>query len=381
MYDERGASEATRCKLALQAAAERRGLALEVRAQVLRKPRLMGLSLCILTCRIQHVFDNGVADGGADGGAGEDASGGKPTAPVAVGDKVDIALRGEAGVVCGSALPQRAALLDRMARGRFDGGEKLDIVRCRCTFFQRNRKGRAILRLDDVLETSYRPLSAPPPKLAPNAERHRLFAKWLVETFGRDRLRIVLDVAGGRGELAEYLRRDWNLTCIVVDPKAGDCNLTCIADPKADASLAGLEGEAAARVFRVAACFDAALLGGGGETALLLRTATFVVGLHPDEATDAVIDAALELGVPFAVVPCCVFPKLFHARRRRAADAARPGGFAEKAVVAKEDLLQYLQQKAGEGAAVSQMPFVGRNDVVHSDPRRWTDPPAAPPEA
>ena len=40
-----------------------------------------------------------------------------------------------------------------------------------------------------------------------------------------------------------------------------------------------------------------------------------VVGLHPDEATDAIVDAALAAGKPFAVVPCCVFPSLFPHRR------------------------------------------------------------------
>ena len=35
------------------------------------------------------------------------------------------------------------------------------------------------------------------------------------------------------------------------------------------------------------------------------------VGLHPDEATDAIVDVALQLNIPFAVVPCCVFPNSF----------------------------------------------------------------------
>jgi hypothetical protein len=46
------------------------------------------------------------------------------------------------------------------------------------------------------------------------------------------------------------------------------------------------------------------------------------VGMHPDQATDAVVDAALALGCPFAVVPCCVFPALF-AETRRTPDGRR----------------------------------------------------------
>ena len=34
-----------------------------------------------------------------------------------------------------------------------------------------------------------------------------------------------------------------------------------------------------------------------------------VVGLHPDEATEAIVDWALANGRSFAVVPCCVFAR------------------------------------------------------------------------
>ena len=34
-----------------------------------------------------------------------------------------------------------------------------------------------------------------------------------------------------------------------------------------------------------------------------------LVGLHPDEATEAIVDCALANRKPFAVVPCCVFPR------------------------------------------------------------------------
>jgi hypothetical protein len=38
-------------------------------------------------------------------------------------------------------------------------------------------------------------------------------------------------------------------------------------------------------------------------------------GMHPDQATEAIVDLALRLCVPFAVVPCCVYPSLFPHRR------------------------------------------------------------------
>lgn len=55
-----------------------------------------------------------------------------------------------------------------------------------------------------------------------------------------------------------------------------------------------------------------------------------VVGLHPDQATDSILDFALECGKPFAIVPCCVFPRLFPHRRLRqpALDGAGAAGSA-----------------------------------------------------
>ena len=46
-----------------------------------------------------------------------------------------------------------------------------------------------------------------------------------------------------------------------------------------------------------------------------ILSAKLIVGFHPDQATDSCIDLALELGIPFCVVPCCVFPAEFPDRR------------------------------------------------------------------
>ena len=39
-----------------------------------------------------------------------------------------------------------------------------------------------------------------------------------------------------------------------------------------------------------------------------LQPFDIVVGLHPDEATEHMVRAAINLGKDFAIVPCCVFP-------------------------------------------------------------------------
>jgi hypothetical protein len=83
---------------------------------------------------------------------------------------------------------------------------------------------------------------------------------------------------------------------------------------------------------------------------------SLVIGLHPDEATEPIVGFALEAGLPFAVVPCCVFPRLFPHRRLDV------GGGQVVAVKGYAQLVQYLMQKGGAGREV--LGFVGANVVV-----------------
>jgi hypothetical protein len=51
------------------------------------------------------------------------------------------------------------------------------------------------------------------------------------------------------------------------------------------------------------------------HTRELWASCSMVVGMHPDEATEPIVDACLKSGKAFAVVPCCVFPEM-NAHRR-----------------------------------------------------------------
>ena len=66
--------------------------------------------------------------------------------------------------------------------------------------------------------------------------------------------------------------------------------------------------------------------------------AKLVVGFHPDQATDHAIELARALRVPYAVVPCCVFPSEFP--DRRLADGSKVKYYTE--------LIQYLQEQYPE---------------------------------
>ena len=58
--------------------------------------------------------------------------------------------------------------------------------------------------------------------------------------------------------------------------------------------------------------------GEGTDTATgrqLVEECGVLVGLHPDQATGAIVEAAIHHRRPFAVVPCCVFAREFPFRR------------------------------------------------------------------
>jgi hypothetical protein len=87
------------------------------------------------------------------------------------------------------------------------------------------------------------------------------------------------------------------------------------------------------------------------EDHYLLENYSAVVALHPDEATDLVVDMAIRKKVPFVIVPCCVFSRLFPNRRLRNSN---------QTVNTYDDLIRYLLEK---DANIQQtiLPFEGAN--------------------
>ena len=91
----------------------------------------------------------------------------------------------------------------------------------------------------------------------------------------------------------------------------------------------------------------------------MLRDCSIVVGMHPDSATESLVDFALAHGKPFAVVPCCVCAVDFPKRRGVNSHAA---------------LVDHLRRKDPERIGVATLPFEGKNVVLYSLPRRTTAP-------
>ncbi|RUS21368.1 hypothetical protein BC937DRAFT_92897 [Endogone sp. FLAS-F59071] len=95
-----------------------------------------------------------------------------------------------------------------------------------------------------------------------------------------------------------------------------------------------------------------------------LRTCSILIGLHPDAATDSIVDHALAHHKPFAVIPCCVFKRAGERRRQWIEENV------DREVATYEDLCEYLCWKvrtvSGNTRTVRRewVGFVGRNTVL-----------------
>ncbi|TMW66217.1 hypothetical protein Poli38472_003982 [Pythium oligandrum] len=179
------------------------------------------------------------------------------------------------------------------------------------------------------------------------AQRARIFCDWLVEKLGEEQLGQgtgVIDVAGGKGEIPIQL---WNIRGIrttLIDPrpmKLNKKNRKIVASKdngrgKCDQLLCYLTNET----------FQANLD--------LFANCSLLVGMHPDEATEIIVDIALKYKKPFAIVPCCVMSRLFPDRRCRDGTP----------VATYDTLVQYLREKDPRIQS-GFLSFTGRNQVLY----------------
>jgi hypothetical protein len=198
------------------------------------------------------------------------------------------------------------------------------------------------------------------PALHNRRERHSVFAKWLVEKFGVEVLSAgsgVLDVAGGKGELCQALFDLGVRNATLLDPQ-----------PRCNPEKAPFQ------VIRKSLIGDASDLTNDENDeriSRLVRTCSFVAGMHPDGATEAIIDLSLRLGVPFAILPCCYSRKLFPIKpleQQKPRDNQRQNG--TKSVDPHQSysiFCQHLVEKAPIGMTfqVENLPFQGRNKVIY----------------
>ena len=180
--------------------------------------------------------------------------------------------------------------------------------------------------------------------------RAAVFSEWLQKTYTAETLREggVMDVAGGRGDVSFELHTKLRIPCTLIEPRPRKLNRGqhkyCKANPSAELSMQ-MQVEFGPTLFE------------NPEYQKRFSNCSLVVGMHPDQATDAIVDNAISHGRPFAVVPCCVFSHEFPQRRT-------PKG---SPVQSYEDLGEYLVAKHPK-ATTAFLPFVGRNQVIYVPP-------------
>ena len=186
---------------------------------------------------------------------------------------------------------------------------------------------------------------------------------------------IILDVAGGKGELSARLSFCNNLRVVMVDPRPADV-VQCYEDvvfrglPKKwqtrlrekQASNPNILTQRLQERFRqLTIYFDKETFANDPRLRKAVDSAELMIGIHADGATEAIIDVALQYGKPFVVVPCCVFPNFFPHRK-----LVRNG--IPQAVRTYEDFCEYLLQKDPR-LQRSILPFEGRNIAIWWDGR------------
>jgi hypothetical protein len=246
------------------------------------------------------------------------------------------------------------------------------------------------------------PLESPSPPPPPphgdkkaKALRARVFASWLIENFSKEVLRVdpnsnngmggalnssspgssgssgVLDIAGGKGQLSIELsvQLAGGIFCTVIDPlvrKRGMMNSSSISTSNGNGRggrVVGLSSRDKKRLDKVGAAQPLHVARPFGDGLLqipeyesLVKEASCLVGLHPDECTEAILDTALLYGKPVAIVPCCVFPHMFPDRYL----VDRP----HTPVTTYEEFLQYLLEK-DDRLQRATLAFEGRNQVIY----------------
>jgi len=246
----------------------------------------------------------------------------------------------------------------------------------------------------DKAATSQHTENKHPPNNKNKAVRAKVFAAWLVKNLlqsnhnnggsssssSRNTIDRVLDVAGGKGDLSMALAALAGVACTIIDPvqrrrprprfvqhlvKEGKPVPDFVAgyfvhnnNNKAsnDVSSSSLAGEGGGVVPTV-------------DLDTLLQNHTCLVGLHPDQPTEDIVDAALRYHKSVAVVPCCVYPDLFSERRLRTTAGPSPAASSSSSlqgvpVRTYEQFLQYLLQKDPR-LRRTQLPFDGKNECIY----------------
>uniref|UniRef100_A0AAV1T945 C3H1-type domain-containing protein n=1 Tax=Peronospora matthiolae TaxID=2874970 RepID=A0AAV1T945_9STRA len=196
-------------------------------------------------------------------------------------------------------------------------------------------------------------------------QRAQVFVEWLVGTFGAPFLargKGVVDIAGGRGNVSFELWNKRRLPCTLIEPRPMKLSKQQHKYLKKQKKSRSQIGESQtllteSLVPQVTALFNMDTFLTKPEHVELINQASLLLGVHPDEATESIIDVAVQFNKPFAVVPCCVFGQKFPDRRLK--DGSK--------VLSFDDLIEYLVAKHPK-IEKTFLPFDGKNLVLYLRP-------------
>mmetsp|Transcript_24387 Transcript_24387/g.29774 ORF Transcript_24387/g.29774 Transcript_24387/m.29774 type:complete len:444 (+) Transcript_24387:176-1507(+) len=185
--------------------------------------------------------------------------------------------------------------------------------------------------------------------------RSKLFARWLLEVFGRETVEGgsgLLDIAGGKGYVSMQL---------LYETKSSNMKTT-IVDPLPRKTVISRRHRKAFKKLNlnppqfIHVCFDNKFVQ-HPEYGHLLKEASLIVGMHPDEATGSIVEIALQQKKPFAVVPCCVFTNKFPERKTSTG----------KRVETLNELIDWLKLKSQSRGHIKTalLPMGGRNKILY----------------
>ncbi|XP_040581831.1 uncharacterized protein [Lepeophtheirus salmonis] len=185
-------------------------------------------------------------------------------------------------------------------------------------------------------------------------KRARIFANWIEETYSflDNKKDLILDVAGGKGDLSFELSVRKDFKSHVVDPRFDPRNRE-ESYKKWQKKIAKKTGRKIPKSFNT--WFDQNFFIKNRDW--ILGNVKLIVGLHPDEATDSIVDLCLENNINFAIAPCCVFAT--QNPHRKLTNGTTPNTY--------ELYLEYLQQKSIQNIQVVDLKFGGRNTILYTN--------------
>ncbi|KAI8618378.1 hypothetical protein BC830DRAFT_1109273 [Chytriomyces sp. MP71] len=226
----------------------------------------------------------------------------------------------------------------------------------------------------------------------PHSARASVFADWILQEFGELDLNSgsgVYDIAGGSGKLSLELIDRGIEKCTVVDSRDFSMGFAMkrwikkrqtssrtagpdeFSDREADSDDEEIEHELLVETS------ESPRMGNRGQPVGELNLpfiyrqqfftpdkitpdmhyASLFVGLHPDQATGAIVEVAIQLNKSFAVIPCCVFKDDFNERKLRNG----------KQVCTTLELIEWIKEKRPDGeVGTCFLDFQGKNLVVYN---------------